>query len=511
MRRIYESHWNDDRWARFRLRIVTPLLKHPPEYRELHKRVAYLARKLWRHPLTGKQVAVSAVSIMHWYYKAKWESDPLPALQHITTRRKTPSCPDAGIYVRPRSEMPHRRGVFGSYFDCFAEWMKRQGYSLFVTYRFLWHVTHFGRYLSRTGSDRIQQLDGLVGRETLITYVRYLNQTDHADRIWGVLAFVKAMQEAGVLTEAVTPNILLLPVIREYAQFLKDCKGVCQTNIRIRHLFYLDKFLRFLGYRDNTPCLPAFGIADIDRFIVQFSVRVKPSTIRNVCGVLSGFCRFLYQTGKQDCDLARLIERPRQYKLQFVPTVLKWPDVEKLFATVDCSSPVGLRDYAILRLLTTYGLRAGEAARMRLGDIDWRKETIHIIPGKTGRDRWLPLTPDVGNAIIAYLRQRRPHSPYREVFLLSRAPWTPIGSLYISYMVSRCIRLAGLRLPRGGAHILRHSFATRLFRDGISLKAVGDVLGHINPESTHIYTKSAVERLHEVALELPEVKPCRPN
>ena len=511
MRRIYESHWNDDKWARFRLRIVRPLLRHPPGYRELHKRVLYLAGRLWRHPLDGRRVAVSAVSIMQWYHKARWESDPLSALRHVTARGAMPCGAGVGIFGRPRSEMPHRRGVFGSYFDRFVEWMDKRGYPLLTTHNYLWHVTHFGGYLKRRRGDSIQQLDGLAGRETLVCYARYLKQTGHADRMFGVRAFVKAMQDIGVLAPVATRNVHPLPAIQAYAQFLKDQKAICEMNIYSRYVYYVDMFLRFTGYRNGTPCLPHFGIADIDRFIVHLSGRLKPTTIRIACGVLRGFCRFLYQTGGLDSDLASLIEHPRQYKLQFVPTVLKWSDVEKLFATVDCSSPLGLRDYAILRLLATYGLRAGEAARIRLDDIDWRKETIHVLPGKTGRDRWLPLTPDVGNAIIAHLRQRRPHSSYREVFLLCRAPWTPIGSLSISYMVSRCIRLAGLHPHRGGAHVLRHSFATRLFRDGVSLKEVGDVLGHMNPESTHIYTKSATERLCEVALEVPEVNSCKKN
>jgi site-specific recombinase XerD len=101
-------------------------------------------------------------------------------------------------------------------------------------------------------------------------------------------------------------------------------------------------------------------------------------------------------------------------------------------------------------------------------------------------------------------------SQYREIFLLPRAPWTPITYGSISNMVSRCIRLAGVDPPgHHGAHVLRHSFATRLFNDGISLKEIGDLLGHQHPDSTHIYTKSATERLQEVALEVPEVSSCR--
>ena len=173
--------------------------------------------------------------------------------------------------------------------------------------------------------------------------------------------------------------------------------------------------------------------------------------------------------------------------------------------SVDLSTKAGPQHYAILQLLTTYGLRAGEIAQLRLDNIDWRKETIHIAPGKTGKDLWLPLTAGVGKAILRYLKDRRPPSKYREIFLLTCAPWTPLKSGNIGYVVNRHIKLAGLNLPRGGPHLLRHSFATRLVRAGASLKEIGDLLGHRDPESTHTYTKTATERLREVALEMPEI------
>jgi site-specific recombinase XerD len=415
----------------------------------------------------------------------------------------------AGVYVKAGAETPHRQGLLGSHYDCFVTWMMDRGYSVFTMRRLLWHVTYFGRYLKRRHVESIDQLEGPAGRKLLASYARRLKRKGYSRRYPGVRVFVRALRETGALAPAGPQGALLLPVMQEYTVFLRDQKGICEGNIRGRHMYYLGSFLRFLGWREEDASVPPFGIADIDRFIEHVGVRLKRTTVSIVTGVLRGFVRFLYQTGKRDTDLSPLITSPRQYKLQSLPAVLQWSDVRKVLGAVDRSARNGARDYAILVLLATYGLRAGEAARLKLEDIDWRRRTLHIAPGKTGKDRWLPLTPQAGKAVLQYLKHGRPRSEHREVFLIARAPRTPINYGSISHLVSRCIRHAGLDPPRRGAHVLRHSFAAHLFRGGASLKGIGDLMGHQCPESTHIYTKSVADRLREAALEVPEGQQCK--
>lgn len=415
----------------------------------------------------------------------------------------------AGVYLKAGAETPHRQGLLGSHYDCFVNWMMDHGYSVFTMRRLLWHVTYFGRYLKRRRVESIDQLEGPAGRKLLASYARRLKQKGYGRRYPGVRAFVRALREASVLTCENWQGGLSLPEMQDYVSFLRDQKGICERNIRGRHIYYLGSFLRFLGWREEDTSMPPFGIADIDRFIEHIGVRLKRTTVRIVTGALRGFVRFLYQTGKRDTDLSPLITSSRQYKLQSLPAVLQWSDVRKVLGAVDRSTGNGTRDYAILVLLATYGLRAGEAAHLKLEDIDWRRKTLHIAPGKTGKDRWLPLTPQAGKAVLQYLKHGRPRSRHREVFLLQQAPRTPINYYSVSHLVSRCIRHVGLDPPHRGAHVLRHSFAAHLFRGGASLKGIGDLLGHQCPESTHIYTKSVADRLREVALEVPEGKRCK--
>jgi len=170
----------------------------------------------------------------------------------------------------------------------------------------------------------------------------------------------------------------------------------------------------------------------------------------------------------------------------------------------------GKRDYAILLLLATYGLRAGEITRMRLEDIDWRGERIRITQSKTGCSSELPLMAPVGEAIIEYLRRARPQSEHREVFLRHRAPYTPFacGSCLTS-MVNRRLRSTGLPFAgKHGTHAFRYARAVSLLRASVPLKAISDVLGHRSSSSTDVYLKLATDDLRDVGLDLPqEVSP----
>jgi integrase len=157
----------------------------------------------------------------------------------------------------------------------------------------------------------------------------------------------------------------------------------------------------------------------------------------------------------------------------------------------------------MLLLIATYGLRGCEVRGLRLDDIDWSQEELTIFASKTGHTRRLPLTRPVGEAILDYLRNERPPSLYREVFLSRRPPQGPLRNKFYHW-VALCFKRAGLDVPHRGPHTLRHSLAVHLLRQGETLKGIGDLLGHKNAESTFMYTKLQVDDLRQVALD-PEV------
>jgi integrase len=176
-----------------------------------------------------------------------------------------------------------------------------------------------------------------------------------------------------------------------------------------------------------------------------------------------------------------------------------------LEVTREDRSSVGLRDCAILMLLATYGLRAAEIVKLRLEDIDWRRDVLRVRHSKTGTYSELPLLPEPGEAVLRYLEKARPSSAHREVFLRIQAPHRPFknGSI-LNCVTSARLRAAGIN-PQGrkGPHAFRHARAVSLLRSGVPLKIIGDVLGHTSAAATAEYLKLVTEDLRAVGLELP--------
>jgi integrase len=185
--------------------------------------------------------------------------------------------------------------------------------------------------------------------------------------------------------------------------------------------------------------------------------------------------------------------------------VLAWEDIQKTIRAVDSASVKDRRNRALLLILATYGMRIGQIRALRLDDLDWRAGTIRFHGVKGGRDVVLPLTTEVGEALVAWL-QVRPRVAFREVFLRLRAPIRPLRSnLYP--LIERYARKAGVTAPIVGARTWRHGRATRMLERGVSLKTIRDMLGHRSIDSTFIYTKVDLPMLRQAALEWPGGEP----
>ena len=178
-----------------------------------------------------------------------------------------------------------------------------------------------------------------------------------------------------------------------------------------------------------------------------------------------------------------------------------------MLASFDASNPCGHRDQAIVQCLATLGLRPGEVASLCLDDIDWRGGTLQIRARKNRRGAVLPLPRVVGQALVGYLSGERPATDERRVFVVHQEErrGKPLSSAAVSRVVARAVRRAGVDAPLAGAYVFRHTVASRMVREGASLKEVADVLGHRSLDTTRIYAKLDLPRLREVALPWPEV------
>jgi site-specific recombinase XerD len=222
------------------------------------------------------------------------------------------------------------------------------------------------------------------------------------------------------------------------------------------------------------------------------------NTIRNWVYALRAFFRFAAARGWCREGLAAGIWGPRVFTQALLPRGPSWDDVRRLLASTEGDQPPHVRARAILMLFAVYGLRAGEVGRLRLEDFDWEQEVFRVVSSKTKRIRTYPLTRSVGDAIVRYLQEVRPRSPHRELFLSLRAPFRPVRKSLWSLVADR-LRSLHVSLSHYGPHVLRHACATRLLAAGLSLKEIGDQLGHADPNSTRIYAKVDLVSLRQVA------------
>jgi integrase len=297
-------------------------------------------------------------------------------------------------------------------------------------------------------------------------------------------------------------------ILNEYQSWMQHLRGLSKTTQHSRCVEAL-RFLVWLGDRGTRERLNTLKVVDLDAYVRWRVSSLRRSSKKAVTVNLRSFVRHLHGSGRVD-DLAAAVIGPKMYALEGIPSALRADEIEKVLESVrQDRTPVGLRDYAILILLSTYGLRAGEITALRLEDIDWAHDRLRVLHSKTGVHSELPLLPVAGEAILDYLRNGRPKSVCREVFLCVRAPHLPYpeGSNLYSQLANR-IKAAGVN-PKGkkGPHAFRHAKAASLLRSAVPLKVIGDVFGHRSTGSTMSYLKLDLAELRGIALEIPGVQP----
>jgi site-specific recombinase XerD len=287
-------------------------------------------------------------------------------------------------------------------------------------------------------------------------------------------------------------------VAPDFFDFLRRDRGLREaTLVQYRH--YLQRFQNYL-LRVDRPLLPNLPPMVITALITESGESIDKRSVQSLCSILKVFFRYLYRVGLVTRDLSKVIESPRRYRLSNLPRSIAWSEVERMLLKVDRRSVVGKRDYAILLFLVTYGLRAREVGALTLDDIDWKHDRLDIRGRKAGHSTAYPLAPIVGEALLDYLKQGRPETTERALFIGAYAPYTPLSRVAVSMRAKWCLRKAGIKVSRPGSHTLRHTCVQRLVDSGFSLKTIGDFVGHRTPDATKIYAKVNIEALRKVAL-----------
>lgn len=283
----------------------------------------------------------------------------------------------------------------------------------------------------------------------------------------------------------------------EYCDWAEQERGLSEATIysfRQR----IKQFLQWYGVLGRP--LSDVQINDCDAYLAfgggQRWCRVS---VRNVVDALRAF--FLYGAEQGWCPprLPQALHRPRIYALESLPAGPEWTDVQRLFADLDPTRPGDIRARAILMLFAIYGLRVSEVAKLRLNDIDWAHDQLRVPRAKRREPRIYPLVPSLGNAITRYLQSVRRPSTHREIFLTLVSPYRPLSTGGLFHIVSARLKALNVPCAHHGPHALRHACACRLVAEGLSLKEIGDHLGHRSTSATRVYAKVDLSGLREVA------------
>ena len=410
-------------------------------------------------------------------------------------------------FVKPQTLDEIRNSWIGTYIDQYVTWLHDNGYSFRLVFRRVPVFRQFGDFAQKGGAKSLAELPEFIN-SFVIEWVNIHGKNcknkralksvecDARNPIQQMLRLVhRGYNDKAIRHTKPLPFIKIAP---EFYNYLSNERGLKSSTL---NQYYL--CLRQLEYyliKIQLDNIDDLSLPVLSSFITNCRDKVNKYAVITLCCCLRIFLSYLYREKLLSHNLSLLVETPKKYRLSNIPRSIDWSEVPKLLEAVERRAPVGKRDYAILLLLITYGLRAHEVSKIILDNIDWERGRILIPERKAGHSTSYPLSPIVGDAIITYLKEGRPQTSNRILFLGVLAPYLPIRSGVISSRSSYYLRKAGIEVSRPGAHTLRHTCVQRLVNEGVPLKTIGDYIGHRSPSSTNIYTKIDIEALREIAL-----------
>lgn len=296
-------------------------------------------------------------------------------------------------------------------------------------------------------------------------------------------------------------------LLDDYGGYSRRVRDLAPETIKEQRL-YLERFLAACSVSSPAKLFASLTWVRVQRFVFEYGQDHGPGSRRWMQCSLRGFLRFCHRRGYVSSDLSSSVPAFRSRRLSSIPRSIDAEIVRSLLESIDPSSLSGLRDLAIIQMLTTYGVRGIQVRQLRLDDVDWANSRIYFRAVKGGKTVVQHLTKQVGNSLLAYIRDARPNNtPYSEIFLTLRSPFRPLSSSgSFSSIIARRLRQIDAHLPEGvsrGAHSFRHAFAARLVGQ-VPLKHIADMLGHRDMSSSYVYTKVDFKNLSKTALPWPE-------
>jgi integrase/recombinase XerD len=362
-------------------------------------------------------------------------------------------------------------GPLAAYLGTFAESLGEQGYAQPCIHRQVMLAACFSQWLKQKGVPRHH-----ITSEHPARYLRLRHRRRRPIRKdFGALAnFIKCLRREQVIPDVKNSTRPLTPAeacVRTYQVYLREERALAEATIVV----YVRFTGRFLKDRfGKGPVKPSrLRAKDVVRFVQRQAPRMHVKGAKLMTTALRSFLQYVRYLGETQLDLAAAVPTVANWSMTSIPRGIAPDQARRLLSQIDCSTAIGRRNYAILLMLARLGLRSGEVAFLELDDIDWEAGSLSV-RGKGGRRVQLPLPKDVGDAIVAYLRARRPRSASRRVFLRAQAPIRGfLGQRTVGTIVRQALLRAGIEAPTTGAHQFRHGLATQMLRQGASLVEIG--------------------------------------
>jgi site-specific recombinase XerD len=400
-----------------------------------------------------------------------------------------------------------RSGVLGAHLDSFADHLATCGYAAATARSQLTLLGHLDQWMARRRRVLSELNDELVDAFVKSRKGRGRLHRGDATTVHRFLAHLRARGELAASADVVDQSPIG-QLQRDYAQYLTTERGLAPVTVSD----YVEVLGRFLTDRFGTGPLElgTLDVSTITTFVIRRARTMNPRYAQGMVTALRSICRFLQQRGAIDRDLAAGLPSVSDWRLGTIPKYLNPEEVERVLQTCDRQTAAGRRDHAILLLLARLGLRAGEIIALELDDIRWRAGEILVRSSKRLPQDRLPLVAEIGEALATYLRRDRPSHTTRHVFLCTRAPRRGFANpSTVSAIVRRGLARARLSPALKGAHLFRHSLATRMLRHGASLPEIGVVLRHRAVQTTEIYAKVDLNSLRALTQPWPETGGAR--
>ena len=399
---------------------------------------------------------------------------------------------------RPTSRLSKvvMKGPLEPFSDAYCRELLRRGYTPRSVEHALRQVARLSRWLE-DHTLAVAQLD----HERVEEFLTFQRAGGKHRAEWsrpGLWCLVEVLEALGALKpgESSSPTSPSEELLDSFETYLLSERALAPGTVR----GYVDHARRFLGGLPADTSLAEVPAADVTAALRREAAAVSVAATQNFRAGLRAFLRFCFTEGLVTVDLSGAALAVTGRRRSALPRGIEADAARALLHSCDRRTALGRRDYAILITLLRLGLRAGEVARLRLDDLDWRSGEL-VVRGKGSRLDRLPLPADVGEAIAAYLQRGRPKSDRREVFLRARAPFEPIATGTVSSTVRRACRRAGI--AEVGPHRLRHTVACGMVAAHVPLVEIAQVLRHKSLQSTAIYARVDLDTLRGIAAPWP--------